>query len=134
MPEVLNQQYVLPSDDRSMFSQQYTRQLSTSPPPFSYTAMPTAANTEFASYAAPGYCGIQSAVTNMPFYPQYLPPLRQHPGVPSMANHQIKQEFCDDMSPFSMSYASMAGVDVPAAQSYHDVAAYVSTGAQYSRA
>ena len=67
----------------------------------------------------------------MPLYSHYLPPAQQsyQHTVPSMTSPPIKQEFYDDdeMNPFSMSYASMAGVDVPAAQSYHDVAAYVST-------
>ncbi|KAK5120528.1 hypothetical protein LTR85_006183 [Meristemomyces frigidus] len=123
-PEILGQQYVLPSDDRSMFSQQFTRQLSTSPPPFSYGSLPTTDSISYASYPQPTtYCGMQSTGMDMPLYPQYLPPMQQSY---NMATPQIKQEFYgdDEMSPFSMSYASMAGVDVSAAQSYHDVAAY----------
>lgn len=134
-PEVLNQQYGLPADDRSMFSQQYTRQLSTSPPPFSYAAMSSTEGVAYTPYPTTSYCGMQSANIDMPLYPQYLPSLQQS-YIPNMSNAQIKQEFYgdDDMSPFSMSYASMAGVDASAAQSYHDAAAYVSTRPQYSRA
>ncbi|KAK4547374.1 hypothetical protein LTR36_001030 [Oleoguttula mirabilis] len=123
-PEILSQHYVLPSDDRSMFSQQFTRQLSTSPPPFSYGSLPTTDSMSYASYPqATTYCGMQSINMDMPLYPQYLPPV-QHSY--NMTTPQIKQEFYgdDEMSPFSMSYASMASVDVSAAQSYHDVAAY----------
>ena len=66
---------------------------------------------------------------DMPLYSQYLPLGQPGYGASSLATPPIKQEFYadDDMSPFSMSYASMAGVDVTAAQSYHDVTAYVST-------
>ena len=129
-PETVHQQYVLPSDDRGMFSQQFTRQMSTSPPPFSYGSLPS---TEAAGYSTyPGtasYCTIPSGM-DMQFYPQYLPPIQhsyQHT-VPSMTTPPIKQEYYhdDEMSPFSMSYATMAGVDVSAAQSYQDVPAYVS--------
>lgn len=49
-----------------------------------------------------------------------------------MAPQGMKQELFgdDDLNPFSMSYASMAGIDVSLAQSYQDVAAYVSTQPQ----
>lgn len=56
---------------------------------------------------------------DMPLYPQYLPPI-QHSYVPSMATPHVKQEAYgdDEMSPFSMSYASMAGMDVGYATPY----------------
>lgn len=67
---------------------------------------------------------------DMPLYPQYLPPIQQtySNSAHSMTTPPVKQEFYgdDEMSPFSMSYASMAGVDVSAAQSYQDMGAYVS--------
>ena len=131
-PEVLDQQYVLPSDDRSMFSQQFTRQLSTSPPPFSYASIPASESGSYSTYQqTASYCSMPPNGMDMPLYPQYLPPPQQNYQhvVPSMATPPIKQEFYndDEMNPFSMSYASMAGVDVSAAQSYQDVAAYVST-------
>lgn len=130
-PEVVSQHYVLPSDDRSMFSEQYTRQLSTSPPPFSYASLPPADSISYATYPqATTYCRMQSTNMEMPLYPQYLPPMQQSY---NMTTPHIKQEFYgdDEMSPFSMSYASMAGVDVSTAQSYHDVAAYVSNRPQH---
>ena len=114
-----------------MFSQQFTRQMSTSPPPFSYGTVPTAENVSYATYQQPAsYCNMPGNGMDMPLYPQYLPPVQQSYQhiVPSMGNTPIKQEYYndDDMSPFSMSYASMAGVDVSSAQSYQDVPAYVS--------
>lgn len=64
---------------------------------------------------------------DMQFYPQYLPPMQQsyQHMVPSMGTPPIKQEYYqdDEMSPFSMSYATMAGVDVATAHSYQDIAA-----------
>ena len=131
-PEVLNQQYVLPSDDRGMFSQQFTRQMSTSPPPFSYSSLATNEGTSYSTYPhTASYCNLSGSGMDMPLYPQYLPPIQQSYQhiMPSMTSPPIKQEYYhdDDMSPFSMSYATMAGVDVSAAQSFQDVAAYVST-------
>ena len=122
-PEFLNQQYVLPTEDRSMFSQQSTRELSTSPPPFSYNSLSTT--------DAIGYGSYPQANAYMPLYPQYLHPI-QHSYVANATAPQVKQEFYgdDEISPFSMSYASMAGMDVSAGQSYHDASAYVSTNPQ----
>lgn len=128
-PETVHQHYVLPSDDRSMFSQQYTRQMSTSPPPFSYGTIPSTETTAYSTYPQPGsYCAMPGTM-DMQYYPQYLPPIQQSYQhiVPSMTTPPIKQEYYhdDEMSPFSMSYATMAGVDVHTAQSYPEIAAYV---------
>ena len=48
-----------------------------------------------------------------------------------MTSPPIKDEYYndDEMNPFSLSYASLAGVDVPA-QAYSDVSAYVSSSMQ----
>nr|POE54918.1 hypothetical protein CFP56_64591 [Quercus suber] len=125
-PEVLNQQYVLPADDRSMFSQHHTRQMSTSPPPFSCPSIPTTENMNYGSYhTASNYCAPGSGMdTSM--YPQQVLLQHQNPFHPSMTAPIAKQEYFgdDEISPFSMSYASMAGVDVSSAYGYQ--AAYVS--------
>jgi hypothetical protein len=135
---VLAQQYVLPSsEDRGMFSQQYTRQLSTSPPPFSYASL--AGTESHASY--PSYSQ-SNAYCNMPLYHSYMQPLhhqQQAYAANGIATPPIKQEFYaeEEINPFSMSYASIAGVDVSTtvAPSYQDVAAaYVSTTAAASQA
>lgn len=123
-PDVLAQQYLLPTDDRSMFSQQFTRQLSTSPPPFTYASLPM---TE--SYSFPqsnNFCNVPQAM-DQSSYAQYVPPLQQQ--YQSSVSQPLKSEFYgdDEMSPFSMSYASIGSVDVSAAQSYQDLAPYVST-------
>ena len=95
-PEVLTQQYALPSDDRSMFSQQFTRQLSTSPPPFSYDSLPSTESISYASYApTASYYGLPSTTMEMPLYSQYQPAV-QHQYVPSMSTPPIKQEIYGD--------------------------------------
>lgn len=60
-------------------------------------------------------------------YAQYAAPMQQQ--YQSTMSVPVKSEFYgdDEMSPFSMSYASIGSVDVSAAQSYQDLAPYVST-------
>jgi len=90
--------------------------------------MPGAEVIDYSAYPhTTAYCGNG---LDMPLYPPYLPPTQHTYHLSSLATPPIKQEFYadDDMSPFSMSYASIAGMDVTAAQSYHEAAAsYVST-------
>lgn len=121
-PDVMAQQYLLP-EDRTMFSQQYTRQLSTSPPPFTYASMPMTDSYAFPTQANT-YCSMPPT-EQQPMYSQYLPPMQQQ--YPAGMPPKVDFYGDDDMSPFSMSYASIASVDVAAAQSYQDVAPYVST-------
>ncbi|TKA65564.1 hypothetical protein B0A55_10434 [Friedmanniomyces simplex] len=117
-PEVLTQHYVLPSSDQSMFSQTYTRQISTSPPPFSYTGLPST-GASYGYVQAATYCSLPSTGVDMPLYHQYLPPTEQAYGMPTPS---IKQEpafyFDDDQSPFAASYAAISGVDVSTADPY----------------
>lgn len=121
-PDVLPQQYVLPSDDRGMFSHQFTRQLSTSPPPFSYNALPSVENGGISNYPhASSYCSLPGNGLDMQLYPQYLPPMQQnYQDVSSLTTPPLKQEYYndDESNPFSMSYATMAGIEISAAQSY----------------
>ncbi|KAF2094919.1 hypothetical protein NA57DRAFT_68442 [Rhizodiscina lignyota] len=121
------QYYTATHDDRGMFSHQYTRQLSTSPPPFSYSGYPSETVT-YAPYSHSSYGPISSAPSELPMFTPYLPPLAHSNTYPAALPSVMypaaaaKQEFYpeDEMSPFSMSYASMAGIDIPQAQSYHD--------------
>ncbi|TKA39283.1 hypothetical protein B0A54_08592 [Friedmanniomyces endolithicus] len=116
-PEVLNQHYVLPSADHSMFSQTYTRQLSTSPPPFSYAGLPSTG----ASYGysqATTYCSLPTTSVDMPLYHQYLPATEQAYRRPTPSiKHEPAFYFDDDQSPFAASYAAISGVDVSTADS-----------------
>ncbi|KAF2461008.1 hypothetical protein BDY21DRAFT_334045 [Lineolata rhizophorae] len=122
-PEYSQPQYLSSHEDRGMFSHQYTRQLSTSPPPFSYSTYP-ADPVAYAPYPPhTGYSSIPITTgAEMPFYPSYLPPLSSpYPTtLPSLA--PAKQEYYgeEEIAPFSMSYATMAGIDIPAPHSYQD--------------
>ncbi|KAM0702482.1 hypothetical protein Q7P35_009910 [Cladosporium inversicolor] len=132
-PDVMAQTYVLPSsEDRGMFSQQYTRQLSTSPPPFSYASVGgNDASANYVTYSqSNAYCNMPPTM-DIPLYPSYIQPMHQA-YANGIAIPPIKQEFYaeDEVNPFSMSYASINGVDVSTTvgPSYQDVAAaYVST-------
>ena len=106
-----------------MFSEQYTRQLSTSPPPFTFStyppeAMPYATFSQHMPYAA-----MSSTCAEIPMYSQYLPPVSSPyaPSLPSMT-YPAKQELFaeEEINPFNMSYASITGLDMSAAQSYTD--------------
>lgn len=117
-PEIQNQ-YLPHHEERGMFSHQYTRQLSTSPPPFSYSTYPapdTAAYAPYAQHAA--YHTLPTTTTpDMPMYTPYLPPLSSaYPTTLPSLVHPMKGDFYaeDEISPFSMSYATMAGIDIPA--------------------
>lgn len=127
-PDVMAQTYVLPSsEDRGMFSQQYTRQLSTSPPPFSFASLGgNEANANYVAYSqANAYCNMPPTM-DIPLYPSYVQPMHQM-YANGIATPPIKQEFYaeDEINPFSMSYASIAGVDVntTAGPSYQDMTA-----------
>ena len=113
-------QYFLPSqksqfDDKGMFSYQHTRQLSTSPPPLiSYQSYPPTTGS---------LCGPDVHKRNyfsLPITssePSYMLP--QPHGftncLPMAPPTHVKQEYYeeDDVNPFSLSYASMGGVDIP---------------------
>ncbi|QIX01407.1 hypothetical protein AMS68_006924 [Peltaster fructicola] len=117
--EALGPQYLTPPEDR-MFSQQYTRQLSTSPPPFTYASMPMTES--FAPYQQTNsFCSIPNidqAISSQ--YMQALP--QQYSQNLGLVTPPIKNEFYgdDEMSPFSMSYAS---IDTTA-QPYQDFSPY----------
>ena len=122
-PEAGLQRYLAVHDDRSMFSQQFTRQLSTSPPPFALSTYPSEAlpYTTFSQHMP--YTALSSTCTEIPMYSQYLPPVSSPyaPNLPGMT-YPAKQELFaeEEINPFNMSYASITGLDMSAAQSYTD--------------
>ncbi|KAF2842460.1 hypothetical protein M501DRAFT_1013801 [Patellaria atrata CBS 101060] len=119
-PEGHHSHYISGHDERGMFSHQYTRQLSTSPPPFSYSTYPSTETPAYAPYQQ--HASYYASTPEVPVMTSYLPPLSSpyHGSLPSMA--PIKHEYYgeEEVSPFSMSYASMAGIDIPAANAYQD--------------
>ncbi|KAG9754988.1 hypothetical protein KCU73_g5549, partial [Aureobasidium melanogenum] len=107
-------------DDKRMFSYQHTRQLSTSPPPlFSYQAYPSIEHGQF-----------PPSVSNYMAYPIpvssscMMPPstMTYQTSMPAIIKPEVYEE--DDMNPFSLSYASMAGVDVTSQFSYQTPAVH----------
>lgn len=124
-----------PRDDpSSMFSRQYTRQRSVSPPPsftYSYPApdppihAPYPQHAPFISLPAP-YSDYQSQSLYLPPLPVTHPGMSAHDSVTSKAGGNPYSE--DDFaSQFSMSYSSsMNGIEVPSSsQSYADSNSYV---------
>lgn len=113
----MQQHFLQPHDDRTMFSYQNTRQISTSPPPFTaYSTYPAPDAVSYAYSQTPYHAmPATTAEMQMPYTP-YLPPISStvYPGtLPSIV--PAKQEFYgeDEISPFSMNYASLTGIDIP---------------------
>ncbi|PLB34003.1 bZIP transcription factor [Aspergillus candidus] len=109
--------YSAPDDRSSMFSHQCTRQLSASPPPvFSYPSYPHLDPYGQSVYAHPhGYHTIPTSYndTYQNDYGSPMPsilPVTMAPTGPVKRPHPYADE--DIVSPFSMSYASMAGIDL----------------------
>ena len=116
-----------------MFSHQYTRQLSTSPPPFSVASYSSAYPAPDAvaysmPYSTSPYHTIPTTLTpEMPSY-AYLPPLSStYPTtlpslVPSMKSEYYAEE---DLSPFGVGYAAIGGIEIPPPHAYADSNAHV---------
>ncbi|THW87529.1 hypothetical protein D6D15_06621 [Aureobasidium pullulans] len=102
-------------DDKRMFSYQHTRQLSTSPPPlFSYQAYPSIEQGQFAASMS-NYLSYPLPVSSSCLVPSST--MTYQTSMPATVKPEVYEE--DDMNPFSLSYASMAGVDVNNQFSYH---------------
>ncbi|KAJ5570404.1 uncharacterized protein N7459_009834 [Penicillium hispanicum] len=108
--------YYTAPDERTMFAQQCTRQLSASPPPvFSYPSLPSYDAYRPAYGQVPVYHTVPSSYHDMPFSGGYGPSVSSVvPMVPSQAMGAPRKPTYDEdiISPFSMSYASMAGIDL----------------------
>lgn len=102
-------------DERAMFAQQCTRQLSASPPPvFSYPPM-SAYDAYRPPYGqVPVYHNVPNAYSEMPFpeYHEAVPSVVPMMAAPAMGTGRKPAYDEDIISPFSMSYASMAGIDL----------------------
>lgn len=115
-------------EDRGpMFSQQCTRQLSASPPPvFSYPSSSYPYTESYNQTTRPqqsSYPTITQTYNDMSFPNQYLHSLPTNYPILPPATSSIKRENIypdeDIMNPFTVNYASMAGIDIPVtAQSY----------------
>lgn len=128
---VVRPQYVPPADDRSMFALQSTRQLSTSPSPFSSSLSTPLDGNPYLNYSqSTSYCTFVGNGVDMPLYPHYVPPTQQsyQTNATGMTPSLIKQETYEneEMYPFGFIYPSFAGAEMPLAQSLQDAATYVS--------
>ncbi|KAH7414429.1 hypothetical protein DE146DRAFT_640280 [Phaeosphaeria sp. MPI-PUGE-AT-0046c] len=132
-PSSSESSYTTPPADDRLFSHQYTRQLSTSPPPFSVASYSTYPAPEAAAYTMPyttnsPYHSIPTTLTpEMPSY-HYLPPPLSSPYpttlpslVPSMKSEYYAEE---DLSPFNVGYAAIGGMDIPPPHPYADSSAH----------
>jgi hypothetical protein len=104
--------YTTTQDERGMFGQQCTRQLSASPPPvFSYPPMPNYDNFRPGYGQLPVYHAVPSSYSDISFadYGDPVPSILPMVSGPAIGRKPYDE---DMMSPFSMSYASMAGIDL----------------------
>jgi hypothetical protein len=133
-PSSSESSYTTPPAEDRMFSHQYTRQLSTSPPPFSVASYSTYPAPESVAYTMPyttnsPYHSIPTTLTpEMPSY-HYLPPPHSSPYsttlpslVPSMKSEYYAEE---DLSPFGVGYAAIGGIEIPPPHAYADSSAHV---------
>ncbi|KAK2760964.1 hypothetical protein FQN54_002206 [Arachnomyces sp. PD_36] len=126
--------YTSREDRGPMFAQQCTRQLSASPPPvFSYPASSypsTESYNQTSRAPQPAYPSISQTYTELSFPNQYLHSLpANYPTLPP-ATSSMKRESAyageDIMNPFTVNYATMAGIDIPVpAQSYQESSLHV---------
>ncbi|KAF1930761.1 uncharacterized protein M421DRAFT_358176 [Didymella exigua CBS 183.55] len=128
-PASSDSSYATPPEDH-MFSHQYTRQLSTSPPPFSVAqysstypapdavaySMPYTTNSPYHTIPTtltpeiPSYAYLPPPLSSA--YPTTLPSL-----VPSMKSEYYAEE---DLSPFGVGYAAIGGIEIPPPHAYAD--------------
>ncbi|KAL2833254.1 hypothetical protein BDW59DRAFT_138371 [Aspergillus cavernicola] len=119
--------YSGPEERGSMFQYQSTRQLSTSPPPvLSYPSYSSLDPYGHPSYGhPPAYHSVTAPYSDLSYHSEYNSPL---PSLLPIAMHGAgavakKYSYGDEdiISPFNMSYASMAGIDLspPQHHSHH---------------
>lgn len=127
-PPSSDSSYTTPPAEDRMFSHQYTRQLSTSPPPFSVasysSAYPAPETVAYAiPYSNPPYQSISTTLpTDMPNY-AYLPPLSStYPTTLPSLVPSVKSEYYadDDLGPFGVGYAAIGGMEMPPSHPYSE--------------
>lgn len=133
-PSSSDSSYTTPPEDR-MFSHQYTRQLSTSPPPFSVASYSsTYPAPDAVAYSVPyttnsPYHTIPTTLTHdMSSYAYLPPPLSSaYPTTLPSLVPSMKSEFYaeDDLSPFGVGYAAIGGIEIPPPHAYADHNAHV---------
>ncbi|KAL5332631.1 hypothetical protein BJX70DRAFT_112885 [Aspergillus crustosus] len=114
--------YSTPEDRSSMFAYQSTRQLSTSPPPLlSYPSYSSLDPYNHSSYGHPQSYHPYSDLSYHSEYPSPVPsllPVAMHGANPATKKYSAYGDD-DIISPFNMSYASMAGIDLSPPQHHN---------------
>jgi len=111
-----------PEEQRNgVYSYPYSRSISTSPPPYAYS-YPAPEPVIYAPYPQHGaYHSIPTTTVAESIAAQYLPSMNAT--LPTMSSSTTaKSELFDDdtMSPFSYSYAVLAGMEIPTTQAYSE--------------
>ncbi|KAL6706519.1 hypothetical protein ACN47E_005458 [Coniothyrium glycines] len=131
-PSSSDSSYTTPPAEDRMFSHQYTRVLSTSPPPFSVASYSSAypapdAGAYSLPYSTSPYHSIPTTLTpEIPGY-AYLPPLSStYPTTLPSLVPSMKSEYYadDDLGPFGVGYAAIGGIDIPPPHAYADSTAH----------
>ncbi|KAF2486869.1 hypothetical protein BDY17DRAFT_308226 [Neohortaea acidophila] len=123
-PDLLPQSITSPLDDRGMFSTQSIRQLSTSPPPFSFPAFSAIDDVSYPQASTiPPYRG----EVDVSLYPQYMqtvpacyPPILESTGAAPLKANLYNDH---DWNVLNMSYASTGGMEQQQPQHFYDDAA-----------
>lgn len=116
-----HEKYSATEEKNSMFSQQSTRQLSASPPMFSYPSYPYTTSYTQSMYAQQSpYQSIPSQYGEYLGQSSYLEPLPASMSLVNPTKQASSYADEDILNPFSMSYASMAGIDISASASQSD--------------
>ena len=133
MSDIVISNYMPPQNDRSLFTERSSRQLTASPPPsFSYSSYSSSDSGYYPSYSqAQSYQSqyLPLPYSNMPYQDQYISSMPQ--SLPNMtSSFDMKREplFLEDeaMNPFGMSYASLGGNEYPI-HGHQDTNAQVNT-------
>jgi hypothetical protein len=111
----------MPLQDDRLFAQQYTRQLSTSPPPFSYTAQQD--NFTYPAYSSQDpYGTLSSSCSDMSLYSYALPFSSPYSSTLQSIEYPIKPELYPDgdLNAFGISYTQLPSIDITSGSSYAD--------------
>jgi hypothetical protein len=108
--------------DERMYAQQYTRQISTSPTPYSYTTVQPDSFTYPAFSSHHPYSSMSSSCSDMPLYSYSTPFSSSYSAPLQSVEYPIKQELYaeNDLTAFGISYSSLPSMDITASSSYAD--------------
>jgi hypothetical protein len=113
-PRLLPNQYTPPMEDNLMFSNQYDREGSRTPPLFSYHTYPAPEEIVYPPYPSQPYRPMSTSADQ---YPDYLAPVT----LPSMMHfHEAIKREDGTINPFNMSYPGLPAIDIHGSKGYDD--------------